>query len=188
MNEPLGIELELKLADFASINLHSGNAANRQHARFDGPVCNRSQCHERLFVGRKTNLHDPGRRGSERSHERWLHACREFARDCRQTFGHGLAVAIDVAAGTENNCDDGKTLDRPRTQSLDSGNAVDGILYGLSDQNLNLLWGKTGCLGLDGHLGRRELRESVVRHVGERKDTVAQEGTRERNRNTPETD
>src|SRR5438876_10669279 len=29
LNEPLGIELELKLVDFASINLHSGNAAHR---------------------------------------------------------------------------------------------------------------------------------------------------------------
>src|SRR5579859_123830 len=113
LNEPLRIELELDLADLASNGFDPCNAGNGQETRFNRPVRNRSQCHERLLVRSETDLHDPSRGGRERSHQRRLHSSRQLAGDGGQTLSHGLTIPIDIGAGTEDNRDYRKTLNRP---------------------------------------------------------------------------
>src|SRR5882672_7588752 len=77
------------------------------------------------------------------------------------------------------NRDVGQSLNRSGSQRVDPGRAVDRILDGLSDENLDLLRGKTGGFGLRGDLRRRKIGKHVIRSASERKNSVTQQSAGE---------
>ena len=105
-----------------------------------------------------------------------------------EAFRHDLSVQIDVAAGIEEDLDDGDALDRCRDQFLNSRYAVDLGLDRRGDQHLDLFRRQALCFRLDTDLGRGELRKNIVFSAKQTEDAVAEQHAAERDDHAAEAD
>ena len=152
---------------------------HREHPWPKDPVDEGPLVHGRDRIGRDADDEHGAGRGGERRQDRWLHRLRQPDRHFAEPLRQRLARLVDIHPLAQHRGHHGQSLDGLRPHGGDALHAVDRVLDRLGDLELDLLRREAGRLGLDGYLGRRELREDVERGAAERIRPLGHEDERE---------
>ena len=185
-HQPVRTDLDLKLADFPAKDHDLRDTGHSQQARPQRPICESPYFHQRSRIRSETHLKYIAGRRSEGCHRWWSHTLRNSRGHFDQAFADHLTRLKHICAFAEHRSNDGKPLNRLRTDRFKTRNAIDGRLDRTCDELLDLLGRQAGGFGLNDNLRRGKFRKDVELRSRCRVNAKAEHHGTERNDDSAE--